>query len=133
MKGIIAAIFSAFSMVFADAGISDFQWKNRLLIFQKATKELVIKLDSEKAGLHDRDLRVFVLGGEGKADYPAEPKLAAEFVKRLSPHPENPKVYLIGKDGRTILEWTAENFSFKKLYASIDAMPMRQREMREDR
>jgi hypothetical protein len=120
-------------MVFADTGISDFRWKNRLLVVSGASKKLVQQLDSEEAGLTERDLQVFILSGEGKSDYPPKPNLAAEFAKRLSPDPEKPKVYLIGKDGQTTLEWSLDNFSFEKLYASIDAMPMRQREIREDR
>jgi hypothetical protein len=76
-------------------------------------------------------MKVFILGGSGTSQYPADPKLTAEFIRRLSPDPETPKIFLIGKDGITTLSWEKGAFSFKKLYASIDAMPMRQREMRE--
>lgn len=118
-------------MVFADTGISDFRWEKRLLVVSGASEALVEKLDSEEDGLFERDLQVFILSGKGKTEYPVKPKLADEFARRLSPDPEKPMVYLIGKDGRTTLEWPLDEFSFKKLYARIDAMPMRQREMRE--
>lgn len=131
MKAIVPTIVFTSSMAFADTGISDFLWKNRLLVVSGATDALVEQFDAEEAGLFERDLQVFILSGSGKSDYPVKPKLAAEFTERLSPHPEKPKVYLIGKDGRTTLEWTLKDFTFKKLYASIDAMPMRQREMKE--
>lgn len=131
MKAILATIFFTCSMASANTEISDFQWKNRLLIISGTTDALVKQIDAEKAGLSERDLRVFILSGSGKSDYPLDAGLAAEFEKRLSPNLEKPKIYLIGKDGRTTLEWSLEEFTFQKLYASIDIMPMRQREMRE--
>ena len=133
MKAIVPTIVFTSQMVFADTGISDFRWKTRLLVVSGATEKLVERLDEEEAGIFERDMQVFILSGAGKSEYPVKPKLAAEFTARLKPDPEHPKVFLIGKDGRTTLEWKMENFSFKKLYASIDAMPMRQREMREKR
>lgn len=130
MKEIIPIVVFSSCMAFADTEISDFRWKNRLLIISGATAELVKQLDAEKAGISERDLQVFILSGKGTSQHPTKPELAAEFTQRLKPNPESPKIYLIGKDGRTTLEWELEDFSFKKLYASIDAMPMRQREMR---
>lgn len=119
----------------ASAGgkISDFQWKNRLLVIPESTGDLKNQLDNEQTGLEERDLKVFILSGPGSSDYPTDKELATEFSKRLSPDPDHPKIFLIGKDGRTTLSWKTTEFSFEKLYASIDAMPMRQREMREDR
>ncbi len=131
MKAIVPTIVFTSSMAFADTGISDFLWKNRLLVVSGATEALVEQLDAEEAGLFERDLQIFILSGSGKSDYPVKAKLAAEFTERLSPDPDKPKVYFIGKDGRTTLEWPLKDFTFKKLYASIDAMPMRQREMKE--
>jgi|AntRauTorckE6833_2_1112554.scaffolds.fasta_scaffold49565_1 hypothetical protein len=132
MKAILSILAVSTSIMFANSAISDFQWKNRLLIVSGATAELVKEIATEQEGIRERDLRVFVLSGEGEKKYPVDPELAVEFKKRLSPKAEEPMVYLIGKDSRTILRWSLEEFSFEKLYSSIDAMPMRQREMRED-
>ena len=115
----------------ANDRISDFQWKHRLLIIPVSTEALNQQLAGEQAELADRDLKVFILNGPGASEYPTGEGLAAEFSKRLSPDPDEPKIFLIGKDGRTTLNWKTHEFSFEKLYARIDAMPMRQREMRE--
>jgi hypothetical protein len=88
-------------------------------------------LETEEAALEERDLKVFILSGSGENEYAAKPELAAEFKARLKPPEDKPTVYLIGKDGRTTLEWPLSEFTFAKLYASIDAMPMRKREMRD--
>jgi hypothetical protein len=39
------------------------------------------------------------------------------------------EVLLLGKDGQTILRWTADEFTITALFAKIDAMPMRKAEM----
>ena len=132
MRFTLPVIFFAFSMVASQAKISDFQWKSRLLIISGADDKIVELLETEKAGIRERDLKVFILSGTGEASYAADPELAAEFKERLSPPVEKGMVYLIGKDGRTTLEWSLEDFTFKKLYGRIDAMPMRKREMREE-
>ena len=116
-------------MAFAETKISDFQWKNRLVIVAGASEALVGRFAEEKAGLEERDLRVFFLSGKGSEKQPVEPELAAEFRKRLSPEPGKAMVYLIGKDGRTTLRWSMQHFSFEKLFSSIDGMPLRQREI----
>ncbi len=131
MKSFILAVSLLSQTVLASDRISDFQWKNRLLIIPESTQSLNDQLARENTGLDERDLKVFILSGPGASKHPTGKELAAEFTKRLSPDPKEPKIFLIGKDGRTTLSWKSTEFSFKKLYASIDAMPMRQREMRE--
>lgn len=118
-------------MVSAETKISDFQWKNRLLVIPKGDSVWLKKLAIEEMNLNERDVRVFILQGAEGSKYPTRPELAKQFIDRLQPDPEIPGVYLIGKDGRTILRWSLGEFDFQKLYASIDAMPMRQREMSE--
>jgi len=129
---VLLTIFSS-CMLFAESKISDFRWKNRLLILSQGDDSWVEKLDAQRARLEERDLKVFILSGAGKTKFPAAPELAKALAERFAPDPEIPKIHLIGKDGRTVLDWRMEEFSFEKLYASIDRMPMRQREMREKR
>ncbi len=131
MKHMAAIVALCSPLAFAQGTISDFQWKSRLLVISGADDGLVRLVGSETAGLEERDLKVFILSGSGKKEYAANPELADEFGKRLKPTDGKPMVYLIGKDGRTTLEWALNEFSFAKLYRSIDAMPMRRREMRE--
>lgn len=118
-------------MLFAQDRISDFKGQWRLLIISGATKETVELLESGAAGLEERDLKVFILSGVGMPEYAAKPSLAKELETRLTPPKGEPMVYLIGKDGKTTLNWALGDFTMPKLFASIDAMPMRKREMRE--
>lgn len=129
MKSTIPLIVFTSSLVLADTEIADYHWKKRLLVLSEADAAMIENLSEEKAGLAERDLQVFVLSGVGIDKYPVKEKLAKEFQKGLSPELGKPTVWLIGKDGRTTLEWSAENFTFEKLFAAIDAMPMRQQEM----
>lgn len=128
----LAPVFALLaSAASAQDGISDFKWQSRLLIVSGATEETVKMLGTEKAGIGERDLKVFVLSGSGLPGYAAKPSLAMELESRLSPPKGKPMVYLIGKDGKTTLSWPLADFTIGKLFASIDAMPMRKREMRE--
>jgi hypothetical protein len=131
MKITAPVIVFTSSMLFAQGKISDFQWKYRLLVVSGADEKIVRLLETEEAGMDERDLKIFILSGSGKKEYAARPELADEFNSRLKPPAAKPTVYLIGKDGRTTLEWPLSDFTIQKLYASIDAMPMRKREMRE--
>ncbi|QTN32726.1 DUF4174 domain-containing protein [Akkermansiaceae bacterium] len=119
------------SMACAGEQIADFQWNSRLLVLSGASGEAVARIAADEAGIRERDIKVFVLGGSGAKRFPVPEKLAGEFAERLDPDAGAPMVYLIGKDGRTTLRWPMGEFTLEKLYASIDIMPMRQREMRE--
>jgi hypothetical protein len=131
MKGSAPVIVFTSSILFAQGKISDFQWQYRLLVVSGADERLVELLEKEEAGLEERHVKVFIIGGAGEKGFAAKPELAAEFRQRLSPPAGKQVVYLIGKDGRTTLEWPLADFSIAKLYAGIDAMPMRKREMME--
>ncbi|MGJ8634907.1 MAG: DUF4174 domain-containing protein, partial [Luteolibacter sp.] len=111
--------------------IGDFRWEKRLLVVSGADEGFLAAAKKEKAGVEERDMRVFVLDGEGVEDFPVGKELRGEFVERLSVSGDDGKVWLIGKDGNTVLQWGLEEFSFEKVFAAIDGMPMRRREMRE--
>lgn len=117
------------TMISAETKISDFQWQSRVLVIPGADSGWSKKLEAEEANLKERDVRVFILEAEKGSKYSPGPELAKQFAERFQPDAGKPRVYLIGKDGHTTLEWPVRDFSFDKLYASIDAMPMRQREI----
>ncbi len=129
MKFLPALVLSA-SLAFAQDSIGDFRWKNRLLVFSENDDSTLTNLAKENADLLERDLKVFILSGAGETAHPAGEKLAKEFRERLAPPEGEPMAYLIGKGGRTTLQWKLADFTFAKLYAAINAMPMRKREMR---
>ena len=111
--------------------LADFRWENRVLVVAGADEGFVKAAGKEKAGIEDRDMRVFVLNGEkeAKEKFPVGDGLRGELVKKVSAEGGEKTVWLIGKDGNTVLQWSLAEFSFAKVFASIDGMPMRQREM----
>ena len=131
MKFLLPALILSAPAIFAQERIEDFRGKNRLLIFSEIDEPTLSKLAAEKADLSERDMKVFVLSGAGEKAHPTNEKLAKAFRERLAPPEDEPTAYLIGKDGRTTLKWKLADFTFAKLYAAIDAMPMRRREMGE--
>ncbi len=109
--------------------ISEFRWKKRLLVITEGDKRLAADLIGSKAGLAERDLEVFVLSGPIGCGKIPSALLGDELRKHLGIQNEFPEVILLGKDGHTILRWKAANFTMGKLFESVDAMPMRKREM----
>lgn len=131
MKAVLPIALLMCSMLVAGTKLKEFQWKHRLLVIPVGGERLAASITSQQGELNERDVRVFILEGAGAKTFPANPELAEEFTKLCGLDAEKGRIYLIGKDGRTVLSWEPEEFSFEKLYGSIDAMPMRQLEMRE--
>ena len=118
--------------------LEQYQWKNRLiLLFGPASESLVeeqiTELEKDPAGIKDRDLLIFHVDGDevsfiGKSSNSA---LSAHRLRNRYDIGEDEFRYiLIGKDGGVKLN-KKEFVPNKDLYSIIDAMPMRQREMRE--
>jgi len=110
--------------------LSDFQLKKRLLVFPHADVEQLRQWEILKAQTVDRDLILLILHTPPGEAYQASPRINTELLERLRPSPNKPTIFLIGKDGKTTLSWPQSEFTFSKLFAAIDAMPMRQREMK---
>lgn len=118
--------------------LAHYKWENRvLLIFaddQEKITEQMNKLKDHKRGFDDRDLVIFEFHNKrGKA--PNNIVLKAEqvnwFYENYNRHGEEFKVILIGKDGTVKLEQESY-LPTDKLFSTIDAMPMRKREMKDD-
>jgi hypothetical protein len=122
------------------------QWEHRLL-FVFAPPAAGDRLGAQEnrfeghdAGFRDRDLRLLVLRGPDagtvRAAPGAEPQsLTAAAAERLYERFDVPgdafRVLLVGKDG-TEKRRDAEPVTARSIFDTIDAMPMRQREMREE-
>ena len=118
-----------------------YQWKNRLLlVFAPSVKsppyETQMQLfDPEEAGFNDRDLVLFRVLDEGES-YAGDESLSRADADRLRERfeiaPGDFSVILVGKDGG---EKRRDDTPVKTsaIFDEIDAMPMRQREMREQR
>jgi len=100
--------------------LSAARWKNRLLLWQSNDAAFIARFTSEwkdqAAGCAERDLRMI------RIETPA-------LRKALGVNAGTNVVLLIGKDGGVKSRWS-EAVSPQTVYSVIDAMPMRQREMR---
>lgn len=126
---ICAAILVCSCLAVSAQALEDYQWKKRILVVSHGNKETAAALAAATAGLVERDVEVFVLCGPlGNGKVP-EAALALQLRERLKIQPDGPEVVLLGKDGRTTVRWEIGKFTVAALFASIDAMPMRRREM----
>jgi len=121
------------------------RWEHRLLfVFAPSAEADPLATQQEAfnghaAGFRDRDLLLLTITGEARGhlqeEAGAEPQpLTEAAVDRLYDHFGVPldafRVVLVGKDG-TEKRRDAEPVTTRSVFDTIDAMPMRQREMRE--
>lgn len=122
-------ILSVLSLGAAES-LADFRWKKRVLLVTLGSDALAGELTRAKAGLLERDVELFTLQGPPGPGRIPEAALANELRKRLKAWEDLAEVILLGKDGGTTLRWKLGEFSVNALFASIDTMPMRKREMK---
>jgi len=118
--------------------LNDFQWKNRLLIIyamsdnRSQLENQLTYIENAKNDYQERDLKVIILQNQevtiwnSSATHQLE---SNQIIKDLNISSE--KSYqnlLIGKDGGVKLRKDTP-ISNQELFNTIDAMPMRQREM----
>lgn len=118
--------------------LSDYQWQNRLLLIFAPTpetpayQEQLDRLQGSEPGLRDRDLLIFTVLGAGTSHL-GNPNISPQASSNLRSRFDVPQdeftVILIGKDG-TEKRRDLTLVSVESIFSEIDAMPMRQREMR---
>ena len=116
-----------------------FQWKNRILVIYSNESSNLLTSQKQyyvdgKTDYEERDLIVFVLTDEtlNYIDNSAASIDAIDVRNFLNISEKDTfNVSLIGKDGGIKLQQNTL-LTNKKLFATIDAMPMRKREMRKD-
>ena len=107
--------------------LNSLQWKNRVLLLfapEPGNNHLARqegKLDAERQGLDERDMKVFEITGHSPE--------AAALRSRFGVKEDQFAVVLVGKDGGRKLKKT-EPVEVSSLFAKIDFMPMRRAEMR---
>ena len=121
------------------------QWEHRLLLVFAPTDSNAMRAVQETAfeghdsGFRERDLLVLTVMGQSRGTQRAVPgadpqPLTAAAARRLRDRFDVPddafRVVLVGKDG-TEKRREAEPVPARSVFDTIDAMPMRQREMRE--
>ena len=108
--------------------LSALQWKYRLILVRDSA-QAVAQLESERGAIDERDIVWFVLTPTGVTS-----NYSAPLAEDLSGHlrkdyfgDAETRVLLIGKDGG--IKARATSLDLQELFALIDSMPMRRREM----
>lgn len=119
--------------------LEPYHWKNRILIVFAANdqhqlrKEQLTLFESDIDGLEDRDLVIFDIN-ESLANDPhgnlLDKRTVQQFRVYYKVKQNSFEVILIGKDGGEKLRTDNEILKLSTLFSTIDAMPMRRREMR---
>ena len=112
--------------------LSDFKWKNRVLVVVTNEKEEIKDLIKiHNIGLNEREFVVIQLDDE-KAfiDYNQMSKrFSQSILKKVKNIPQQVYFVLIGKDGR-IKNLFAKNTDMNEIFSVVDKMPMRINEMK---
>jgi hypothetical protein len=139
MMATVLSIGSSRNAVAMSLDLSQFRWKNRLLLLFAPNRNhpffdtLHKALEVHKAEAKDRDLVIFEILESGRSsrntnnlDYHTAQSLREKFNITRGEF----AVILIGKDGGMKLN-RRDQTQLMDIFALIDAMPMRQEEMRQ--
>ena len=136
MKNSILLVALISSMFWSDIiTLADLQWKSRvLLVFPSTGADSSIlweMTDSLLVEIADRDLIYFVFGDTliSNSDYTFEKDYEKKLRARYALGSKELCWILLGKDGGSKLKKEGSSPDWELLFATIDAMPMRQREM----
>ena len=133
-----ATVHDAFSQGGSLMDLNVYRWKNRLLMVFSPSPDhsdyqsLLKEMQDRQNGLRDRDVLVFEIfeKGPSRLDNSPMPKDSVDFLrKKFSAGQGSFLVILIGKDGEEKMR--RQKVSLTEIFAVIDGMPMRQREMKE--
>lgn len=115
--------------------LSDYQWKNRLVLVQSDSQESteIEALREARAGIDDRDIVWFVNTGSDLVSNQStiSSSVEKEVTGLLKKSRADQRVLLIGKDGG--IKSRESTLDLDAIFRRIDAMPMRMREMRSDK
>ena len=116
--------------------LTDLQWKNRvLLVFPSINEESDMELnltDSLEIELKDRDLVYFYFGDslQSNTNYIFEPAYQKKLKQLYQMGSKQHSYVLIGKDGSSKLKIEKDSIDWQVLFATIDSMPMRIKEIK---
>jgi hypothetical protein len=118
--------------------IADYRWKNRIVLLFAPERETCESFrrawKARAAEVAERDLLLIEVSdtGEGRVgDAYLAPTAAVKIRSQYQVQPGSVTTILVGKDGREKMRGT--NLQLDRLFDVIDAMPMRQEEMRRQR
>lgn len=126
----------ASAIVHAADPLEGFHWKERiLLIFDPANsspgrERLEQQLAAAASGVRERQIRALtVVRGRQLTGAEGAKIEAADLVRRYRPAAGELTVVLVGKDGEEKARWQVA-VDLHEIFSKIDAMPMRQAELR---
>lgn len=120
----IAACLAACAVSLDAGSLDDHRGKHRLLVIPGTTETIEAELEKNRSGIKERDIRVI------RPDNESSTAIDREIAGKFHLTAVSREILLIGKDGRTTVRWPHKKFTIAQLFARIDAMPMRRREMR---
>jgi hypothetical protein len=104
------------------------RWQHRIIVVDAQIPDAVARLQAERPAIDERDILWFVLDqGRVWTNYPGPVDTAFTDALAQSVSQADSPVLLIGKDGG--LKARADQLDLPALFARIDTMPMRRREM----
>ena len=139
MTAAVLLIGGSRNVLASSLDLSQFQWKNRLLFLFAPNRDhpffdvLHKSLTSRQADVADRDLVIFEILESGPSRMNTnwlDPQIAQSLWDKFDVAQGEFTVILIGKDGGIKLN-RQDQTRLEDLFALIDAMPMRQEEMRQ--
>jgi hypothetical protein len=115
--------------------LDDLKWNNRIIVTFSNDKNIIKgifqELKDNEPEINDRDI-IFFLFDPDRTITNSKEQLSLQdqgiLIHQYYHHDDQLKVILIGKDGGVKLE--TDSFDLQNIFQIIDAMPMRQREMR---
>jgi hypothetical protein len=119
--------------------LTQFQWKNRLLLLfapdssHPSFQHLQNQIIDQKSEVKDRDLVVFSVLVEGSSQMnttPIDRREAESIRERFAVPPNDFRLILIGKDGGIKLK-REDPVDLAEVFGLIDSMPMRINEMQQ--
>ena len=112
--------------------LSDFKWKNRVLVVVTNEKEEIKDLIKiHNIGLNEREFIVIQLDDE-KAfidSMQMSKRFSQSILKKVNNIPQEVYFVLMGKDGR-IKNLFSKNTGMNEIFSEVDKMPMRINEMK---
>jgi hypothetical protein len=121
-----------------DFDLDAYQWKNRIILLfapssdSDAYKRQMREFEGQGDGILDRDLIILKLFENGESrfgDTSLSERVAPQMRRQFNVGEGKFSIFLMGKDGTIKLRSTVP-VSVSEIFSLIDAMPMRQEEMR---
>ena len=133
----LALAVSVTALAFATAAapplteLASLRWQHRILVVDGRIPDATERLRAAQPAIDERDIVWFVASPDGlPSNYPD--RIGGALAQHLNERyfgRSDTRVFLVGKDGG--LKSSEPDLDLQRLFARIDAMPMRQREMRD--